>query len=252
MASWNKADNTDGFCWHFPFLAFCQGAAIFLYVSWLTGPVRVLWDRVDRVVFFALNGSLEGGGPWAFFWAICNNRLFDFLPAFIMIGIYLHFMLAENRAHLRKRLAMAIFIVFYSFIILELLKETVCEIDRLSPTMVLEGVILLSELFPELSLKDASSVSFPGDHAAVLLLFASFMWCYGGVKYGVVATATALIFSLPRLVDGGHWLTDDLVGGGFIALTAIAWVFGPPLQANVVAWLEKRLYFIGRQYRLKV
>lgn len=252
MLSRNKDENTNRLRWHFPFLAFCQGAAILLYVSWLAGPARVLWDRLDRTVFFALNGSLEGGGPWAFFWAICNNRLFDFVPACIMVGIYLHFMLAENRAHMRERLAVAVFIIFYSFIVLELLKETVCNVDRLSPTMVLDEFILLSDLFPELSLKGASSVSFPGDHAAVLLLFASFMWCYGGARYGVAAILTAIIFSLPRLVGGGHWLTDDLVGGGFISLTAIGWAFGTPLQANAVGWLEKRLPFKGIPYRFKV
>ena len=49
----------------------------------------------------------------------------------------------------------------------------------------------------------------------------------------------AVVFSLPRLVGGGHWLTDDIVGGGFLSLTTLAWGLATPLHTKSVEWIER-------------
>jgi membrane-associated phospholipid phosphatase len=88
---------------------------------------------------------------------------------------------------------------------------------RLSPSLVLEPVYKLTELVPWITAKDASSRSFPGDHATVLLLFSVFMHVFCGKSYKLLYLLV-VIFTLPRLVSGAHWLTDVLIGGGATVL----------------------------------
>ncbi len=229
--------------WNLPWLAGCQMSAAVLYASWLwvTGPFRPYWDQVDAGIFHLLNSSLETGRNWQLFWAITNNRLFDLVPGIIMLTLFLLYIFEENRKYVKERTATGVFIVFYSLATTLILKSTICNLDRLSPTLVIENSIRLSELFPNIPLKDASSVCFPGDHTTVLFLFTAFIWFFGGKKYGIAGLILSIIFSMPRLVGGGHWFTDDIVGGGFMFLTAVGWALATPLHYNVIKWIEKRI-----------
>ncbi|MCK5226999.1 MAG: phosphatase PAP2 family protein [Desulfobulbaceae bacterium] len=243
------------YTWRVSQLFICQLSAILLYASWLGGPFRGVWDRLDNAVFYFLNGSLQDGRSWQFFWAVANNRLFDLVPAMCMLGVFFHFLFAGNiegvqrREGLQRRVAVGIFMVVYSGLTTVALSEIFCSIDRLSPTLVLEHSIRLSELFPDIPLKDASSVSFPGDHATILFLFAAFMWYYGGIQYGLAGLLLSVVFSLPRLVGGGHWLTDDVVGGGFIFLTAVGWALFTPLHGVTINFLENGLARIRERFQ---
>jgi membrane-associated phospholipid phosphatase len=71
-----------------------------------------------------------------------------------------------------------------------------------------------------------------------LLLSNVFFWYYGGRRFGLVCLFMTVIFSLPRLIGGAHWLTDDLVGGGFITLLAMSWLLATPLQHWLLRWVE--------------
>ena len=234
-------EENDGCGWNIWWLITCQLSAVVLYLSWLVGPFRTYWDQLDRAVFLILNTSLDAGRGWQLFWAVANNRLFDLVAGILMLTIFLRYIFAENQKFVQNRTAITIFILFYSLAATLILKSTVCNLDRLSPTLTIENSIRLSELFPSIPLKDASSVCFPGDHATVLFLFTAFIWYFGGKKYGIAGLFLSILFSLPRLVGGGHWLTDDLVGGGFMFLTIVGWALATPLHCRAICWIEDRL-----------
>ena len=46
----------------------------------------------------------------------------------------------------------------------------------------------------------------------MLLIFAVYMWKYIGKDAFIKAMAVFIIFSLPRIMGGAHWVTDVFVG----------------------------------------
>ena len=208
-------------------------AAFVLLASWWFEPLRaLLWQPMDDAAFRLLNGSL-GYMPewWSHFWAYANTRAFDALSAGMMLGLYALHILGERRAEVAKRMAELLFMLLAVTVALALAEETLMGIKRDSPTLVLGTEYRLSQMYPEFhKLKDASGSSFPSDHGMVLLMWTAYLWVTAGRGLGLAATALSCVFVLPRMIGGGHWLTDTLVGGAFIALITLAWLFATPLQ----------------------
>lgn len=50
---------------------------------------------------------------------------------------------------------------------------------------------------------------------------------------------TGLFFILPRLIAGAHWLSDNLVGGGFVVLQTLAWGYCTVFGDKLYQLLEK-------------
>jgi len=48
-----------------------------------------------------------------------------------------------------------------------------------------------------------------------------------------------VLFSLPRLVSGAHWLSDVLVGGPFLSLITIGWGLYTPYAAKASSLMER-------------
>lgn len=68
--------------WHPFILLFCNLTAALLLGSWFYDPVKIaFWDKLDNALFFALNGTLEDGYAWQWFWAVTNARAFDVFQA---------------------------------------------------------------------------------------------------------------------------------------------------------------------------
>ncbi|MDP6633850.1 MAG: phosphatase PAP2 family protein [Phycisphaerae bacterium] len=219
-------------------------SGILLYCSWcLTPGVRIgtgtdyqaaagiFWDQLDLDVFYCFNGLLMEPGLWRDILAVANNRLFDLVPAVLMILIYSFFVFSGDRKERRKRIVLGAFMSIYMFVSVQAMSLLVFRFHRSSPTKA-QGVsqsIRISKLY-DWKIKDASRVSFPGDHATVLMIFTGFMSFYGRKKrYIIPALAITIVFSLPRLFSGAHWLSDIMVGSASTALIFLPIAFYTPL-----------------------
>ncbi|MET0049191.1 MAG: phosphatase PAP2 family protein [Sedimenticola sp.] len=225
----------------------CNIAAVALYGSWLYEPTRELWDLLDNQVFYALNGSLEWGETWQRFWASANHRNTDIVIAIAMILFFMHFALTGGHRLILERVVL---FFFMSAMILATqeglidLYQAVIDVTRESPSLVLEPVYRLSLLVPDIKAKDASGSCFPGDHGTVIFIWLAFVWVFAGWKHRIVALVMTVLILLPRLVSGGHWITDNLVGSGTLVLLMMAWLVFSPV-GFAVRWLgEKVLGFI--------
>lgn len=204
--------------------------AFILLASWFWQPTRFYWDNIDQIAFFWLNGSLAQHRWWQVTLAMMNFRPFDLVAFLIMITPFLIpgwvFDKQDNTKHLLT------LIVLMAFLIMSrLLLSALLGIDRQSPSLVLQPAYLLHELVPYIDAKDRASGSFPGDHAAVILTWFLYMWLFAKPKYRLALVGITIIFSLPRLIGGAHWFSDDLVGGVFLALFSVAWVCYTPFGA---------------------
>ncbi len=77
----------------------------------------------------------------------------------------------------------------------------------------------------------------------MLLLCAGFIIRYLPGGYGLLAALFAIFFTLPRLMSGAHWLTDDLVGAVSLGTLILAWLFATPLHAlalnKIKSWVMR-------------
>jgi len=207
--------------------------SLLLFGSWFFPPTRSIWDKLDLCVFKFLNGTLEGHPTWQYFWAFANGHTMDWIHDIVMLlffGIYVGIGKKEERLKRSVELFLCILIIFINFICInKFLFTTLIEIPRQGPSLVVENSFLLSKHVNLSNVKDRTLCSFPGDHGTTALLFMSFMFLLGGIRFGIPAALYALFFCLPRMISGAHWLTDNLIGSGSIALFALSLTFGTSL-----------------------
>jgi len=232
--------------WRLPGLVACNLAALMLFASWRWPRTKLIWDGLDAAAFQLLNAPLAGNALWAQLWGVCNMRPVDLGFGLVMLAILIkgNFIFPATRV----RQALYAFVAVLALLLLirvgplnELVKAM--HWQRASPSLTVEGAVRLTVLFPDWvktwHMKDSSGVSFPGDHASILLLWAIFLSSVARGWRLWVIWGLALLFMLPRLVSGAHWLSDVLVGGVFLALLAVGWGFCTPYAATASALMER-------------
>jgi membrane-associated phospholipid phosphatase len=223
--------------WHPSALVVGCSACVLLLASWLLEPTRSLWLALDEKVFWALNSSLSCCRAWQVFWALANNRLVDIVAALAMVGLYLHFLLGEGRG--AKDRLLAIGAMLSGLVLIAVQMGKAFPYRRPSATLIHSSAIRLTELVSWLPTKDASTDTFPGDHAAVLFICAGVITVYLPRAYAAAAWTIAVVFLVPRLVSGAHWLTDDVVGAASFAGLVLTCTFATPLHRVLTDNLER-------------
>lgn len=216
--------------------------AIVLLGSYIAPGTHTWWQHADEFVFFSLNGTLDGRGIWEFFWSWANTRYAD-----AFVGCMIILCLIYPVCTSRKEKIQAVFFQCIAMLIVLLSARTAFHfvadwltLGGQSPSLVLFPAVLLSDLFPEIPLKDLSDDSFPGDHATILFAWIGFVLHNNRQWSGWAIACTSLVFALPRLFSGAHWLSDLLVGGLVVALPVLGWTYFSPIVqylANTIAWM---------------
>ncbi len=226
----------------------CNILAFLIFFSWLNAHSKLYWDLVDYQAVEFLNGSLgQSANFWNAMWAVLNVRITDFVPLFFILTFFYF-----DNILFKKGQRLIGLIRFVSLLVLMLIvREGVNfyidynHLNRKSPSLTLEAVIRLSEIYPNINLKDASSNSFPGDHAAILLTWFGYCLFFARNTWSLLAVFLVVFFSLPRLIAGAHWLSDILVGGAGIAFITLAFGLYTPLLNKVNQFLvEVTQHFI--------
>ncbi len=209
-----------------------QLSALLLLFSWLLPSSHQIWVQLDTWFFWNMNGSMIDRPYWQYIMALANHRMADLLPASLVALLYLDFCYkGAKTGQVAVRITygftilMLLFatIIVFKFGIFELLLRHFALTDllpRKSATYVFDNTIRLDEIFPSINSKVTSKDSFPGDHATVLLFFTVFIRFYAGRIYAGVTFVLSLVFIMPRLIGGAHWLSDILVGSGYIVLAS--------------------------------
>ena len=208
-----------------------QLIAILLFSTWFFG----YWQWLDEKFFWSVNDQLQNPS-FAWLVAFLNQRWIDGVVAGLMLLVMLHRICAVSNGERRRLIALSIIMV--AAFLVQVAVGLFTEIKRPSPTNAFPGVLRVSKLVPHLSLvKDGSSNAFPSDHGIGLTTFALFTWHGYPRRYFYLAAPLAVIFALPRMLSGAHWLTDFICGSVPLALITGAWLFHTPLAA----WLTVKI-----------
>lgn len=208
--------------------------AVLVLLTWFSQAGYSFYRQIDTVLFNALNGTLsEGKSLWAAYWAFANTRYFDLTSAVVMLAVLLHLKRFPRFSHRLGPLVYFILLLAGLLVIRVIVHWLVSFSDHSiqSPSVVLDSAIRLHQLYPDWPTKDQSYVSFPGDHAAVSMLWFFLVMFEGrrGVRW--VAVILLCFVIPPRLVAGAHWLSDDVIGGGSIVAFTL-------LLCYRTAWLD--------------
>jgi membrane-associated phospholipid phosphatase len=162
------------------------------------------------------------------FWAVTNSRYFDIVLGLAILGTFAFWLFAEQRRRFVGRflfgMAMAVFILVWMHEVMKWLLDH----GRMSPTLVLPDAVRIGNAFDFIpKVKDSSHDSFPGDHFGVALMIGLILCHVAGWRIGGTLLLIAMLSALPRLAGGGHWFTDQVVGGGFAGLLGAAVFLAP-------------------------
>lgn len=237
--------------WNLRGLVISYAIATLLVLSYLWPTTRLLWDGLDRHIAFSLNSLVQASHSKQLFWAFANLRVFDYIAAFILLGVLGFYIVRGRNAARDVRVARVIVICILLVLLVAITREFLFkDIARDSPSLVLQPFTMLSEHTP-FDVKDHSTRSFPGDHATVVATFTFLAWCLAGWRYGLVSLVFATCLVLPRLVAGAHWFSDVLIGGIVTALVTVPLVVFTPVQRLAVLALL-RVFASGAALRERV
>ncbi|NOU36442.1 MAG: phosphatase PAP2 family protein [Kiritimatiellaceae bacterium] len=201
------------------------------------------WKAIDSNVFLAMNGTMKDNPVMQTVWGIANHRAFDLVAAAWMGLLFVIYYVRNPRNENRAELIQFGLYMIAALLLVTLASEALIHFHRLSPTETAglkAQAILLTDLKEHItwSVKVGSSNSFPGDHATVLMFIGSFLIWRLRSWYGWCAAFGIIVFALPRLAGGGHWLSDILVG----SLSFYLFFFPLVLFQPVREWILKVLY----------
>lgn len=224
-------------------LLVCHALAAFLLVSLFSS--MSFWAFIDIPFFKWINSSLDGRPNWQLFWALANHKWADWVEDLCVLLFFFAYVKQAGRGLRLKRIAELLICVLCIAAIIYFVNKTLfrenLKIPRLSPTLVVDPCVHLSDQISWMKIKDVSSASFPGDHATTAILFAAMFTYLAGGRLGLLAIGYAIFLCLPRLITGAHWLSDVLVGSGSIALVTLSWIFCTPFFERCTTLLTRLL-----------
>lgn len=222
-----------------PLILLLNAAGLALFLSWYLPVNHGFWFPVDSGIFHFFNEQLVKSKVILWLVAITNNRAFDGCSLLAMGCLMLSFWLKEDATG-RRRIILIGLVMLLTAVVINQLAQGLMPVKRSSPSLFFPNIHRVSELL-NISTKDASKDSFPGDHGMMLLIFASFMLRYFGKKTFAVALIIVVVFAFPRVMIGAHWLTDIVVGSLSAVLIGVPWVLMTPLSDRLIALFDRYL-----------
>ena len=203
-------------------------------------PLNQMLLSVDRQISLCINPTLAEKNIWTIFWAIMNKTVERYISISIMIVIALIFIFKSTNRKLAITLVISMILYLELATIIKYFLIRLFDINRHSPSYVIENYHRLSQLFQDNTIKDGSGASFPGDHALVLLFIAFYSWRFYPKKLRNYTCFFAVFFVIPRVVSGAHW-ASDVVGTTIIAFFYTNLIVLTPLHDYTVKLIEAML-----------
>ncbi|MDP1628584.1 DUF368 domain-containing protein [Parvibaculum sp.] len=215
--------------WQWKPLLGWTAAALLLVASWLFQPTRGYWDIFDVAVFRAINGTVARDERIAVFWALTGGRQFGPFLLVTILAVYFYFIGRADLARFRHGAAFAVLTAI--LVLAAVVLQELVAYSRPSPSLALDSYHSIKALVPW-SMAGEGSASSSADNWMTATIVLAVLWWRGFTwRLGLAGAALALLCVLPPIAAGAHWPTDALIGGGAIAILALALTSGTP-----VAW----------------
>lgn len=152
--------------------------------------------------------------------------------------LYYSFFRQQDRNGKRRMILLGVIMLFTAVVLNQC--GHLLATRRPSPTNYFTDIYRVSQL-TGIDTKDDSTSSFPGDHGMMLLIFAGYMWRFFTFRSFLLAMLIVVVFSLPRIMIGAHWLTDIVVGSLSVVLVGLSWWLLTNACQRCLHWLDQQL-----------
>jgi membrane-associated phospholipid phosphatase len=227
--------------WHPSQIAKSLLLVIICLLLWFMPFSHDLCKYIDIEIATWLNQSLLFSQTWQFLWGYLNHPNETWLNIIFMLAVNVLGIFTIPKTK-RVRAAALVLYCWLFFQIALLLTHKIfadwIEVQRNSPSLVIQPWIVLSELLNIENIKVYSHSSFPAGHVLVLVFWLKFIELYSNRWVQVLAAVTSVMLILPRMISGAHWLSDVI----FTTFYAVLWfeiAVGTPLFAKAIYLLEK-------------
>lgn len=214
-------------------------AGLALFFSWYLPTNHGFWFPLDAAVFHFFNQGIAENRTYVRLLTITNSRSFDACSLLAMGSLMLSVWFRENSAG-RRRVIIIGLVMLLSAVVVNQLAQNIMPVKRSSPSLFFPDAYRVSNMLSAAT-KDASADSFPGDHGMMLLIFCAFMWRYFSHKIFLISLSIFVVFSLPRVMIGAHWLTDIIVGSLTAILIGMPWILMTPLSDAIITLFDRFL-----------
>lgn len=225
-----------------------NAAGLLLFFSWYLPANHGFWYPIDSGLFHFFNQKIVESQRFLWFVAIINNRAFDGCSLLCM-GLLMLWFWCKADPTTRRRIVLMGITMLFTAVVLNQLGQQLIPVKRPSPSLSFNDVVRVRYLLPAFSAKDASSDSFPSDHGMMLFIFSGYMWRYFGRTAFGIALLIVVVFSLPRIMIGAHWMTDIVVGSLSVVLIGLPWVLLTPLSDRIIQLLDS---ITPGKYKIKI
>lgn len=222
-----------------PLILLLNVAGLALFLFWYLPDNHGAWFTLDSAIFHFFNHLLVESRAFLWLVAITNNRGFDACSLLAMGCVMLAFWLKADSVGRRRIVAIGL-VMLLTALVINQLAQLLYPVKRASPTLYFSDIWRVSELL-DISTKDASKDSFPGDHGMMLLIFSTFMLRYFGRKAFTVSLIIFVVFAFPRVMIGAHWFSDIAVGSLSAVLIGLPWLLLTSVSDNVVSLFDRYL-----------
>ena len=213
---------------------------ILLYWSFADAPADGFWPVADKNVFFFFNILIGTNEFFRYLVAFTNFRFFDVVGFLAMFVILLYHYLKADTSTRHFYVSMGITMLVTAVLVKQF--DMLLGFNRPSPTVFFPSqgieVLRVSEL-TGWNTKDSSNSCFPGDHGMFLMIFSYYMLRYLGFRTFVLALIVTLVFSLPRVMSGAHWMTDITVGALSFNLVIVSWLLLTPASDKIIGFINR-------------
>ena len=226
MNTWNKNR-----------FVYCYGIFLALILSWHLPFFSDIWTWIDHNTAYGINKTLQAfpaiHNPIAFLNSHPAHWIYD-ACIFFMISPYILQVKGDER---KKRLIFIAFLILWHllsfYICHRVLVWKILNIQRTSPSLILENYFHLSTAINWIKVKVTSHQSFPSDHGYTVFSFTLAMLFLRGKKAALTALFISLLFGFPRLYVGAHWLTDYIMGSMLTVLFNFSWIYASPIPEKL-------------------
>lgn len=200
---------------------------------WINPSPHVWLKNLDTQIFTFLNEWMMRSTRLQALMGVLNNRVETKLNLLFAIALNILAIIASRNKTFFKIRAIE-FIYFWAcfqigYFLQDWFFNAWLHLERLSPSLLIDSSIKLSEVLSDSNIKDSSPHSFPSGHAFSMIFWASFTYLCAPRYIGIFALVSGFLLSAPRLFVGAHWASDVL----FSMILALCWLsltLVPPIR----------------------
>lgn len=227
--------------WNLKRLCYAYGIFTVLLLTWHIPFTFQIWESIDLVFSNFINSALKQTpfvhNTLAYLNSNSAHWAYDVL---IVLMFFPYFAKAHGKGRAKRLIFIAFLVLWHLstfYVCHRLLVWKLFHLERLSPSLTIDGYFHLSDVIHWTYVKVTSYQSYPSDHGYTVFSFIIAMYYLRGRFWALIAFLISIPFGFPRFFVGAHWISDYFMGSLLTALFNFSWIYASPLPEKLPNWI---------------